>query len=513
MDQSIKSLISRLDIAEEGPQTGVVSVTLSGENPKQIADTVNAIAETNVRENIRQNAAQAAEQLSFVNAQLPGLRNQLVAAQAKLAIFLSKHPTLAALSQSTEYLVTQTSAVDLQIGPLQAQLAHAHAVLGPKNPQLAILQSQLDALQNQRAQILNGIAKLPTDQQTLAILQMDVTANNSLYTAMLNQIQTLQITKAGTISDVAIVDNALLPSRQDSLANWQVIALSLLTGLIVGIFAAFPKRALRHGIEDPEEISDQLGLSVYAVLPHSTFQKRLERRSITEITRENAVILAALEPHNQTTEALRSLRTALQLALPRDTCNIVSINSLGPGEGKSFLTSNLGYLFAQGGARVLIVDSDMRRGHIHRIFGWERGKGLSDILRGSASIETAIRKTPYKGLDIITTGTIPDDAGALLVRSDIGKLIAQLSAKYDLVIMDLPPVLAVSDALIISRFTTMNLLVLKYGLHSLGQVRFGLKRFQRHNINFDGCVLNDVSVSAQRYAYNSYGYKYQYKYK
>lgn len=513
MDQEIKYLLKKLDIEEEGLQTGIVDVTLRGQYPELIATTVNAIAETNVRENIRQNASQAADQLTFVNAQLPGLRNQLIAAQGKLAVFLNAHPTLAALSQSTEYLVTQTSALDQQIAPLQAQMAQAHASLGPRNPQLSVLQSQLDSLQQQRSQLLNGIAKLPEDQQTLARLQMDVTADNSLYTAMLNQVQTLQITKAGTVSDVVIVDHALLPSQPDALPNIAVIILSLVVGLLFGVFAAFPRRALRRGIEDPEEINNQLGLSVYAVLPHCSVQRKLERQREAAVTEGASSILAAVEPQDQTTEALRSLRTALQLAMPRSGPRILCMNSLGPGEGKSFLASNLGYLFAQGGTRVLLVDADMRRGHLHRVFGWRRGKGLSDVLQGTATIDEVVRKTPQKMLDVVTTGTVPEDAANILVQHNIGKVMEQFAANYDLVIADVPPVLAVGDALIIGSHATLNLLVLKYGLHSLSQVRFALKRFKQHNIQLEGCVLNDVSISAQRYAYNNYGYQYQYQYK
>lgn len=513
MDQEIKNLLKTLDIEEQGLQTGVVDVTLRGEFPELIAATVNAIAEMNVKENIRQNASQAADQLTFVNAQLPGLRSQLVDAQGKLAAFLNAHPTLAALSQSTEYLVTQTATLDQQIAPLQAQLAQADATLGPRNPQLMSLRLQLNALQRQRNQVLDGIAKLPEDQQTLARLQMDVTADNNLYTAMLNQVQTLQITQAGTVSDVVIVDHALLPSKPDSLTNLQIIALSPILGLILGLFAAFPRRALRRGIEDPEAISSHLGLSVYAVLPHCSIQRRLERQRDTAVPDGASTILAAIEPKDQTTEALRSLRTALQLALPRSGPRILCMNSLGPGEGKSFLASNLGYLFAHGGMRVLLVDADMRRGHLHRVFGWRRGKGLSEMLQGAATLEEVVRKTPYKMLDVVTTGTIPEDAANLLVQHDIGSVMQQFGAQYDLVIADVPPVLAVGDALIIGRHATLNLLVLKYGLHTIGQVRFALKRFKQHNIRLEGCVLNDVSVSAQRYAYNSYGYQYQYQYK
>jgi tyrosine-protein kinase Etk/Wzc len=512
MDQEVASLLKLLTIEQVGPQTGVVQISLTGTSPDLLTTVLNEIAETNVRQNIKQSASQAAKQLEFVRAQIPDLEHRLEAAQQKLAQFLSTNPTLAALSQSTEYLVSQAASIDQQIGPLQAQVAQAKASLGAQNPQLKVLSAQLSALQKQRADLLASIAKLPKDQQTLARLQTDVTTNQGLYSGMLNQIQTLLIARASTIGDVVIVDPALRPSKP-IFSSWLITAAGLPLGLLFGVLAAFGVRMLRHGIENPEEIDERLGLQVYAVLPHCIAQRRLERRRNAGVADGSNTILAAIETADQTTEALRSLRTALQLAFPRERPHILCITSLGPGEGKSFLASNLGYLFAQGGLRVLLVDADLRRGHLHRSLGWGRGKGLSEVLGGELAIEGATKATQLGKLDVMTTGALPDDAANLLAQSDVGALLDRLGSLYDLVIMDVPPVLAVGDAYMIARHATLNLLVLKYGLHSINQVRFVLKRFAHQGIPVSGCVLNDVSVGAQRYAYRGYGYQYQYTYK
>jgi tyrosine-protein kinase Etk/Wzc len=187
--------------------------------------------------------------------------------------------------------------------------------------------------------------------------------------------------------------------------------------------------------------------------------------------------------------------------------------SLGPSEGKSFISGNLGYLIAQGGQRVLLMDADLRRGHQHKSFGRARGKGLADILRGDIKLEQAIQTTMLDGLHFISTGVLPDDPASLLGHGNIGGVLAALGSMYDVVVVDAPPVLAVSDAFIVAKHCTLNLLIVKHGLHSVSQVRFAMRRFERQGIKLDGGVLNDISSAAQRYAYLGYGYQYQYQYK
>ncbi len=511
MGQVVAALLQRLDIAEIGRQTGIVRVSMRGTSPFALAAELNAIAKTNVRQNVRQNSAQAADQLRFLNAQLPDLGSRLEAAQQKLADFLSKHQMLA-LSQNTQYLVTQTSALERQISPLQAQFAEAKSALGPRNPRLAALQSQLQAFKGQRAKLLASVTKLPKDEQTLVRLQENVNVAKGLYEAMLNQGQQLRVAKAGTVGDIVIVDPAVVPSVPVAPKKGLDIAISLLLGLMLGVLAAFARRALRRGIEDPEVLEERLQLPVYAVLAHSHRQRRLDRsRGLVEPG--VARLLAVDEQGDQILEGLRSLRMGIQLILPKTGPRIICIASLGPSEGKTFAASNLAYLFAQGNLRVLLVDADLRRGHLHRIFGWPRGQGLSEVLEEKIPLNEAVRSTQLEKLHVITTGTLPKDAANLLINSDVGGHLRSFAEAYDLVILDVPPVLAVGDALILARHATHNLLLIKHGLHSLRQVRLAMKRFERHGIEFTGCVLNDVSAGAQRYAYREYGYQYQYKYK
>lgn len=512
IDQAAAALLETLSIEEVGKQTGVISVSTRGGSPEAIATELNAIAEANVLQNIRQNSSQAASQLDFLTTQVPVLEGRFLDSQSKLAQFLTSHPPVAALSQDMKFIVDQAGEVDKQLGPLEAQVAEARIVLGAQNPKLAVLEAQLKALTEKRSALLGGITKLPQDQQTLVRLQSDVQINQAIYTALMNQMETLQIAKAGTVGDVVIVDQAVPPSFPTAPNKPLDAAIGLFLGAVLGVLAAFARRAVRQGIDDPEALDEQLGIPVLAVLAHSPKQRRLIRsRKTAPASLEG--LLSAQSADDQTVEGLRSLRTALNLALPKSGRRILAVMSLGPGEGKSFISGNLAYLFAQNGARVLLIDADLRRGRVHGMFGWERGKGMTDVLRGELAVDAAIRKTQLETLDVITTGTLPDDPGHLLTGADIGNLLNRASSGYDLVVVDVPPVLAVGDAFVIGRHTTLNLLLLKHGLHSLRQVRLIVKRFARHDIGLAGFVLNDVSAAAQRYAFREYGYQYQYQYK
>ncbi len=511
-DQAVQSVLNNLDVKEMGLQTGMVRASLEGPSPPLVERELNEIAEQNVRQNARRSAIQAANQLQFLKAQLPDVENRVRIAQKKLSDFLSTHHTLV-ISQDATYLTQQAAALEQQIGPLQAQIAEAKAALGTQNPQLTVLHAQLNAFEQQRANLFAGISKLPEDQQALIRLQSDATIAQTLYQAVLDQMQTLQIAQAGAVGDVVVVDPAIVPVKPVLPNRPRDLGLALVLGLVGGVGAAFTRRALRKGIEDPEVLDTVLGLPVYAVISHSRAQSRMERGHSEGHGHTLQLLAAQSHEADTTVEGLKSLRTAIQLDLSTSGRRVVCFCSLGPREGKSFVSSNLAYLFAQSGLRVLIVDADMRRGHLHKSFSVERAPGLADILADKVKAEEAIHKTLVENLDLITTGALPADAANLLVNSNIAALIERLAERYDWVIVDVPPVLAVSDAFLIARHATLNLLLLKHGLHNERQVQLVQKRFERHGIRFSGSILNNVTAASRRYAYYYYGYRYHYKYK
>lgn len=265
-------------------------------------------------------------------------------------------------------------------------------------------------------------------------------------------------------------------------------------------------------MDDPDELESKVGFPVYASLPHSDAQDA----SMREYQRKKSkaiVPLVVTAPKDLAVEGLRSLRTSLQFALADARNNIVAIGGPRPAVGKSFVSVNLALLIAAAGKRVLLVDGDMRKGHLHTYFGFGRVPGLSDVLSATTTLAAAARETAHENVRFLSTGTLPPNPAELLLNPRFDELLKEASATHDLVLVDTPPVLAVTDGVLIARAAAVNLLVLRSGLHPLREITAATNRLQQNGVRPTGFIFNDVATRVGGYAYGRYGYHYQYEYK
>jgi tyrosine-protein kinase Etk/Wzc len=272
--------------------------------------------------------------------------------------------------------------------------------------------------------------------------------------------------------------------------------------------AAFVRRALNRGVEDPDVLEAATGLSVYAVVPHSNLQAQYLRTQGKRGVVAAGSVLAKRDPTDPSVESLRSLRTSLQFALVDAPNHVIALSGPAPGVGKTFVSSNLAQVLADSGKRVLLLEADLRNGSLHRVFGFQRQPGVSDVLAGGIRLEEAVHHLS-EHLDILTAGLIPPNPSELLMSPRFAELIERVGKQYDLVIMDTPPILAVTDAAIIARLAGVTLLVLRAGRHPVREVTLALKRLVHSGVRPAGLVFND----ATRRASGSYGYLYQYDYR
>jgi tyrosine-protein kinase Etk/Wzc len=261
-------------------------------------------------------------------------------------------------------------------------------------------------------------------------------------------------------------------------------------------------------VEDPSVI-EQLGLPVYASIPISS----IERAVMTEGRRRRVDgqphLLAVDEPTDLATEAIRSLRTSLHFARLEAKNNVLMISGASPGAGKTFISSNLAAVIAQAGQRVLLIDGDMRKGTLHKVMGGPHEKGLSDLIAGSIELATAIRPVPsLPNLHYISGGKVPPNPSELLMNARFTDLLAQVMPLYDLVIVDTPPILAVTDAAIIGHLAGTSLLVVRFGLNQAREIALARQRFVQNGVDIKGAVFNAVQKRSS--GYYSYGY-YEYK--
>jgi tyrosine-protein kinase Etk/Wzc len=281
-------------------------------------------------------------------------------------------------------------------------------------------------------------------------------------------------------------------------------------GLLAGLGLAFLRNSLRSGIKNAEALEHSLGLHVFATIPLSAAQAQLDADA--QGKKPGTHLLAALKPNEAAIESLRSLRTALQFAMLDAANNIVLISGPTPGIGKSFTSANFAAVLAAAGKRVVLVDADMRKGHVHQFFGLERGTGLSELIAGTQSLAKVIHTAVAPGLDFLSTGTMPPNPAELLMSPSAQDLLKTLSAQYDMVLIDTPPVLAVSDTAILAPQAGTTFLVVRANVSSLGEVQEATKRLQQSGVTVKGVIFNGLDISKRRYGYGS-GYGYGYKYK
>jgi tyrosine-protein kinase Etk/Wzc len=360
-------------------------------------------------------------------------------------------------------------------------------------------------VESERQAMAGRLKNMPESELNSVRLMRDVKVNNELYVLLLNKAQELRVVKSGTIGNVRVLDRAFVPRKPVSPLLGQTLSLSFVLGLAFGVMAAFARRALNRGIEDPDVIEAATGLSVYATIPHSKTQDSITHKERGAAGR----LLAVREPTDLAIESLRSLRTSLQFALMDSPNGVVAISGPSPNIGKSFVSCNFAQVLADSGKRVLLIDADLRNGSIHNVFKFPRENGLSEVVAGSLEIADAIHVVTTN-LHVLTQGQIPPNPSELLMSAHFRELIEEAAKTYDLVVIDTPPILAVTDAAIIGRLSGVLLLVLRAGKHPLREVTLTLKRFAQSGVKVSGMVFNDVVRLSKAYGYG-YGYVYDYR--
>jgi tyrosine-protein kinase Etk/Wzc len=400
--------------------------------------------------------------------------------------------------------------VDLDTKRLELEQARQQALqrFTPQHPSVVALDEQLQLLTKQQGKMQGEIGKLPKTQQEILSLTNDLKVSTQLYTDMLDTIQQLQVTEAGTIGNVRVIDRPLRPLLPSKPKRALLLAAVVIMALILSCGIVLMRHLLRHGVEDPIEVEREFGLATYATIPFATEQRQLWRRDGGRVQ----PLLAVRSPSVPAVEALRSLRTSLHFAMLEAPNNIVMLTGPSPGLGKTFVSANLGVVLASAGKTVLTIDADLRRGRLHEYFGLVSHPGLSDYIANNIDFENVAQKTEIEGLSVVSRGSSPPNPAELLLNERFTTFLAQAAKKFDYVLIDTPPVLAVTDAALIGRQAGTCFVVLKAGAHPLREIAEVLRRLQRSGVNVKGAVFNQAGgvgtyYGASRYAYSYHAYK------
>lgn len=563
---AVMSLAGGLQVTEKGKDTGIVQLSYTGTDPKSITAITNAVAASYLHHRTERAQEEASKMLSFLNSELPHLRDELRRAETALSEYQERvgsfQPTQEAqvfLSGGLEY--------EKQIATLRVQRAQLLTRFTEDSPELQVIDAQMAALNRERARFDDRFKTLPGSEREAMSLQRDAKVAEEVYVALLNRIQELSITRAGTVGSVHIVDEALVPTYPVRPKAGLIVSGGAMVGLLAGIGFALLRRKFLIGIRDPDVVERNFHLPVLGSISLSVAQAQADRvayerhyalaaarhkrhsksrhgvlglmHGVTDMVRslplmpgarardaaangsavvipdENAPtrqLLVKTNPFDISVEGLRGLRSTLQFGLVDAPNRVVCITSPAPADGKSFVSANLAALLSESGHRVLLIDADLRRGRLAQYFGRSPAGGLTELLSGKIDIEVAARSIGDSGLHFISTGAYPPNPSEILSSSRFLHMVRRLESEFELVLIDTPPLLAAPDAAVVANIAGSTILVIRAGEHTEGNINESLRKLKRARARVVGSVMNSVELKRNgKYAAYDYAYAEHYR--
>ncbi len=505
LPSAVGNFLNNYSASEKGKQTGIIGLTYQGEDKSQITQILNVVLQTYKQQNIERSSAEKEQTLKFLDKQLPELKQQLDQAERQFNVFRQQYNTVDVTKESELYL-TQSITLETQKAELLQKQAELSAKYTPEHPAMQEINAQLGAINSKIGELNGTLKRLPDLQRQYLQLYRDVEVKQQLYTGLLNTYQTLNVAKAGEIGNVRIVDTAIEPVKPIKPQGRTILILSIFVGGFIGVMLALLRKMLRTGIKDSTQIENEFDLPVYATVPRSPVQ---ESRIKLLKKKKSIPILAIKHGDDVAIESLRSMRTAIHFALANAKNNIISIAGPAPEIGKSFISVNLATILAQSNKRVLLIDADLRRGYLNKYFNAEIKPGLSEYLAGEVGLNEITHHSEVAGLDMITRGKSPTNPSEALSTPQFIAFLEEIMPLYDHILIDTPPVLAVTDGVVIAQNAGVNLVIARHAKTHMKELELTLSRFEQAGIKVNGFILNDIQSTAGY----SYGYNYAYGYK
>ncbi|WBA07847.1 polysaccharide biosynthesis tyrosine autokinase [Salinivibrio kushneri] len=508
--RAIKAIQNELSVSERGKQTGILSLSYQGEDKVLIENVLSDIAENYFMQNVKRDAAEAEKSLEFLKGHLPGVKAELTAAENKLNKFRQENDSVDLSMEAKASLDTMLS-VEKQLNELTFKESELAQKFTKEHPAYLALLDKRQTLLGEKKRVEQQTQKLPKTQREVLRLRRDVEVNQAIYVQLLNKVQELNIMKASTVGNVRIIDDAQTFELPVKPKKPLIAVIATLLGGMIGVGVVLLKAAFHRGVENPDDV-EAIGLPVYASVPLSETQQDIEKkRQKKALSSASDSLLASANPADLSVEALRGLRTSLHFAMMEASNNVLMFSGPSPGIGKSFVSANMAGVLAKSGQRVLVIDADMRKGFLHQQFSMNADNGLSDYLAGKRDTDAVVQKNVLENLDVMTRGQVPPNPSELLMHPRFNELLDWASAHYDIVIIDTPPVLAVTDAAIVGAHAGTTLLVGRFSVNPIKEIEVTKQRFEQAGVNVKGFVLNGVVRKAASTYGGNYGY-YNYSY-
>ncbi len=565
LDIAANNLQKQVKAVEVGKKTSIIKLTVTNTNPVRAREITNTLAQVYLEQSVGFKSQEASKTVEFIEDQLKKLQGAVNAAETDLQSYKSASG-MVKLDSSAEQVVQKLAGLDteragLSLQKKQVEFARSSlkesmargVVYTPsiikedgavsslaakldeleiqkralrteqtdENPRVRALQAQITETQTKLRETyeanlkvidknLTGvdalmqryegeIRKLPTAELELARLTRVSKVNVDIYLFLLQKHEEARIAKAATISSINVIDPAKLPRSPVKPDKKKNMILALLVGAMLGAGLAFFTEYLDDTVKDGEEARRLLGLPIMATIPFIT-------GDTTDQQEYSPSLISHLNPKASVTEAFRSLRTSIHFSAISKEKKVILVTSNFPSEGKTTVIANLAVTMTQTGAKVLLIDCDMRRPSLHTLFKQEKVPGLSEILAGDTPISDVLHDTGIPGLNFIPAGTTPPNPAELIGSQEMQKLLASLKLTYDYILIDAPPYLAVTDAPLLSSSADLMILVLQTERVPAKLAKQTVDMLNSIGAPIAGIVINDKTGQTERYGY--YGGKY-----
>ena len=360
---------------------------------------------------------------------------------------------------------------------------------------------QTERFANSEDSVITQIEGLKADRDKLDPKSVEWTQLNNQVTLAQNSLAAVQLSKAQSSTNVIVIENPEMPTSPISPRTLLNVILAAIVGILLGTGGVFLVEYLDDSIKNPDEVRLRYHLPVLGLIA-------------THTTTDNKPITLD-QPRNPISEAFRALRTNIQYTSVDHPVYTLLVTSATPQDGKTTISTNLAIALAQGGKKVVIIDADMRRPKLHQRLNLQNRTGLSNLFVNPLSyIASATQSTPVENLSVITSGGIPPNPAELLSSKKMAQILEKLHETFDVVLIDTPPVLSVTDAVALSTMVDGVLVVAKPGSTKSAAFKQALEALQRVNANILGAVMNDIEPRNSRYGYyyRQYYSKYVYYY-
>ena len=356
------------------------------------------------------------------------------------------------------------------------------------------------ALESALGTLEDGLTDLPVLEYELARLERNRTVSENIYILLRTKFEEIRIAEVGQIGNVTIIDTALpglmiLPTTQKNLM------MGLLVGLALGIGVVFLLHQLDVTVRTPDQL-EKLGITVIGVIPKNATARK-----------DMVSIVLVDKPVSPDSEAFRDLRTSMDFVKVGESVRKVLITSCGPREGKSTTATNLSVAEARTGKKVLLIDCDLRRPMLHKVFGLSKKPGFTELVAGKASLDDCIHETIEPNLFLLPSGHLPHNPAELVGAAAASKFFDTFLPRFDMVIIDAPPVALVTDAMVMAPSVDTVLLVTRAGEVQTKVVATVWQKMERTGCHMAGAVLNGFEPDRGYSGINYYTYRYRYSYR